>query len=241
MIEVADLKKTFGKGASQLDAVKTARFTIEAGDFALIFGRSGSGKTTLLGMLAGLIRPTSGSVRVLGEEITRLADDRISDLRAKEIGFIFQFSGLVPTLSVIGNVMLPTLFCRDGTGGKARARELLKNVGLADRADAYPRVLSGGEMKRVAIARALINRPSLLLADEPTGDLDAATEYEIMELFRELNNEGITIVMVTHNPDLVSYGSRTFVMDRGVLEERPVQAGAGRSPGGGNNSSAGLP
>jgi putative ABC transport system ATP-binding protein len=219
MIEADRLSKHFGTAPSALRAVDNAQFTIRDGDFALIFGRSGSGKTTLLGMLAGLVRPTTGTVRINGKEIGTLSDSALSVLRAKEIGFVFQFSGLIPTITVLENVLLPTLFCHDGPGGRSRALDLLAKVGLSDRIPAYPGTLSGGETKRVAIARALINGPSLLIADEPTGDLDAESEIEVMELFARLNREGITIVMVTHNPDLVPYGSRTFVMNRGVISE----------------------
>ena len=175
-------------------------------------------------MLAGLIHPTKGEIRIHGVDIGNLSDDAISGLRAKEIGFVFQFSGLLPTVTVLENVLLPTLFYKEGPGSRSRALELLEKVGIADRVNAYPRTLSSGEMKRVAIARALINAPSLLIADEPTGDLDVDTEYEIMELFRQLNREGTTIVMVTHNPDLMPYGSRTYHMQRGKISNRPTSS-----------------
>lgn len=189
-------------------------------------------------MLAGLIRPTKGEILIRSVDIGHLSDDAISGLRAKEIGFIFQFSGLLSTVTVLENVLLPTLFYKEGPGSRSRALELLEKVGISDRVDAYPRTLSSGEMKRVAIARALINAPSLLIADEPTGDLDVDTEYEIMELFRQLNREGTTIVMVTHNPDLMPYGSRTYHMQRGKMSSRPtapslkkLESGPGPCPG----------
>ncbi len=153
-------------------------------------------------------------------DIGSLSDDDISELRSREIGFVFQFSGLLPTLTALQNVMVPTLFSKGEAGTRARAMELIRTVGLSERADTYPGTLSSGEMKRIAIARALINSPSLLIADEPTGDLDVDTENEIMQLFRQLNREGMTIVMVTHNPDLVEYATRMFRMDRGRLEEQ---------------------
>jgi ABC-type lipoprotein export system ATPase subunit len=167
-------------------------------------------------MLSGLIRPTSGTIRIKGMDLASLPDEKISSLRAKEIGFVFQFSGLIPTVTALENVMIPTLFnpCADP---RSRALDLLKKVGMEDRINAFPGTLSSGEMKRVAIARALINGPSLLLADEPTGDLDVDTEIEIMELFKSLHNEGLSIVMVTHNPDLEPYATRTCGMDRGKL------------------------
>jgi putative ABC transport system ATP-binding protein len=220
MIQVSGVTKAFSSKNSEVLAVDNAYMEVKAGEFVLILGRSGSGKSTLLGMLAGLIRPTSGIIRFEGVDIGCFPENRIAELRAEKIGFVFQFSGLIPTITALENVLLPTLFYPDGPGGHLRAADLLKKVGMSDRADAYPHTLSSGEMKRVAIARALINSPSLLIADEPTGDLDADTEYEIMELFSQLNHEGTTIVMVTHNPELMSYATRTYGMDRGKLERK---------------------
>jgi len=219
MIEATSLSKTFRAGSSEVRAVEDAHLAVQAGEFILILGRSGSGKSTLLGMLAGLLRPTTGTVRVRNVDLSSLSDESISELRAREIGFVFQFSGLLPTVTVLENVMLPTLFSHDRSDVRSRAIGLLEKVGLLDRAIAYPGTLSSGEMKRVAIARALVNRPALLIADEPTGDLDVDTEYEIMELFSRLNREGMTIVMVTHNPELIRYATRTYGMDRGRLVE----------------------
>jgi ABC-type lipoprotein export system ATPase subunit len=217
MIRVDRVSKIFCTKISDVHAVENACMEVTRGEFVLILGRSGSGKSTLLGMIAGLLRPTSGSVRFDGFDLSCLPDDKIAELRAEKIGFIFQFSGLIPTITALENVLLPTLFSPAGPGIPGRAADLLKKVGLSDRADAYPHTLSSGEMKRVANARALINSPSLIIADEPTGDLDADTEYEIMELFRQLNREGTTIVMVTHNPDLAGYATRTYRMNRGEL------------------------
>lgn len=217
MIQVSGVTKAFSSKNSEVLAVDYAYMEVKTGEFILILGRSGSGKSTLLGMLAGLIRPTSGIIRFEGVDINSLPENKIAELRAEKIGFVFQFSGLIPTITALENVLLPTLFYHDGPGDRFRAANLLKKVGMSDRADAYPYTLSSGEMKRVAIARALINNPSLLIADEPTGDLDADTEYEIMELFSQLNREGTTIVMVTHNPELTSYATRTYGMDRGKL------------------------
>lgn len=222
MIDVIDASRIFQSGGAEVRAVDGARFGVRPGEFVLIVGRSGSGKSTLLGLLAGLIRPSSGTVRVRGRDLGELSDNEISALRAREIGFVFQFSGLLPTLTALENVMVPTLFAPGGADRRARAVELLDTVGLADRASKYPRTLSSGEMKRVAIARALVNSPSLLIADEPTGDLDVETENEIMDLFRHLNREGMTVVMVTHNPDLASYATRMLRMDHGRLEEQAM-------------------
>jgi ABC-type lipoprotein export system ATPase subunit len=219
MIEVIAGTKAFSTDTKEVRAVDEVNLKVNPGEFVLILGRSGSGKSTLLGMLAGLIHPTTGTVKLKSRDIANLPEDEMAGLRAKEIGFVFQFSGLIPTISALENVLLPTLFCPAGAGSRKRAVELLRNVGMSHREDAYPRTLSSGEMKRVAIARALINDPSILIADEPTGDLDADTELEIMELFRELNQDGTTIVMVTHNPDLLSYATITYRMDRGKLAE----------------------
>lgn len=220
MILVSGVSKTFSSNIADVVAVDNAYMEVKTGEFILIFGRSGSGKSTLLGMLAGLIRPTSGKILFEGVDISSLSETRIASLRAEKIGFVFQFSGLIPTITASENVLLPTLFYPAGPGDHHRAADLLKKVGMSHRADAYPHTLSSGEMKRIAIARALINNPPLLIADEPTGDLDADTEFEIMELFSQLNREGTTIVMVTHNPDLMSYATRTYGMDRGKLGKK---------------------
>ena len=222
MISVSGLTKTFGNGGPEVRAVDNVNLEVQPGEFILILGRSGSGKSTLLGMLAGLIRPTSGTIRIKGRDISTLSDDRIAELRSREIGFVFQFSGLIPTVTAIENVMIPTLFYAGSSADRTTALELLRQVGVADRADAYPKTLSSGEMKRVAIARALINRPSILIADEPTGDLDDATESEIMALFRQLNREGITIIMVTHNPGLIPCATRIFRMTAGLMVMDPI-------------------
>lgn len=221
MIEAIDVRKSFGTKSAEVIAVNDVSLEVKPGEFVLILGRSGSGKSTLLGMLAGLIRPTAGVVKIHGNEIGSLSDDKTAEVRAKEIGFVFQFSGLIPTITAVENVMLPTLFYPDGPGSRSRAVELLRKVGLSEREDAYPSTLSSGEMKRVAIARALINAPPIIIADEPTGDLDVDTEIEIMELFRNVNREGTTIIMVTHNPDLVPYANRIYGMVKGKLVNDP--------------------
>jgi len=232
MITVNSVTKTFGAGTSEVRAVDNVDLEVQPGEFIIILGRSGSGKSTLLGMLAGLIRPTAGTIRVKGLDINTLNDNQIAELRSQEIGFVFQFSGLIPTVTALENVLIPTLFCPNGPGNRDTALGLLKQVGVADRADAYPGTLSSGEMKRVAIARALINKPSILIADEPTGDLDIATESEIMAFFRQLNSDGITIIMVTHNPDLIPCATRTFRMSQGTLvreTESPLCPGGQRT------------
>ena len=221
MIVVNGVTKAFSTGSSEVRAVDNVDLEVQQGEFVLILGRSGSGKSTLLGMLAGLIRPTTGTIRIKGMDISTLSDDRMAELRSQEIGFVFQFSGLISTVTALENVMIPTLFSANSAVNRAKALELLGQVGLAGRADAYPQTLSSGEMKRVAIARALVNRPSILIADEPTGDLDVDTESEIMALFRQLNSEGITIVMVTHNPDLIPCATKIYRMSHGRMVENP--------------------
>jgi ABC-type lipoprotein export system ATPase subunit len=220
MIEAEKITKSYKNGEKELLAVNQATFSIERGSFILVVGRSGSGKSTLLSMLGGLTRPTQGTVRIDGEEIWSLPDNRISRIRAEKMGFVFQFSGLLPTLTALENVALPVLFNgKPGEFTTKRAEELLVSFGLNDKFTSYPSQLSGGELKRVAIARSLINDPAILLADEPTGDLDVDTEKEIMELFRKINREGKTVLVVTHNPDLSVYSDRIFRMEKGSIKE----------------------
>lgn len=220
MIEAEKITKSYKNGEKELLAVNQATFSIERGSFILVVGRSGSGKSTLLSMLGGLTRPTQGTVRIDGEEIWSLPDNRISRIRAEKMGFVFQFSGLLPTLTALENVTLPVLFNgKPGEFTTKRAEELLVSFGLNDKFTSYPSQLSGGELKRVAIARSLINDPAILLADEPTGDLDVDTEKEIMELFRKINHEGKTVLVVTHNPDLSVYSDRIFRMEKGSIKE----------------------
>jgi ABC-type lipoprotein export system ATPase subunit len=219
MIEVRNVSKRYLDGDNEVVAVNRAEFALEAGDFILIIGRSGSGKSTLLSMLGGLARPDDGSVILDGDDIWTIPDSRLSRIRAEKIGFIFQFSGLLPTLTAIDNVMVPSLFCTDDGTCRKRATDLLASFGLSAKTGSYPSQLSGGELKRVAIARALINDPSLILADEPTGDLDAATEKTIMEYIRDINRRGKTVVMVTHCPELSVYANKVFMMENGIIEE----------------------
>jgi putative ABC transport system ATP-binding protein/lipoprotein-releasing system ATP-binding protein len=221
MITLQDVTKTYplGKG-STVSAVSGASLEISQGEFVLIVGRSGSGKTTLLNLAAGLTRPTSGKVLIDGTNLWDLTDQQQSFLRGRRIGFVFQFPSLLPTLTVLENVILPTVFGSEEKPNEvhARATGLLQKVGLADKLAAYPRQLSAGQQQRVVIARALINGPLVLLADEPTSNLDEKTELEIMELFHELHaSMGITILMVTHTRQLVTYGTRAVEMASGQI------------------------
>lgn len=222
MIELIEVSKTYLLGKDQqVQAVKPTNLQIQAGEFVVITGRSGSGKTTLLNLIAGLTRPTSGSVLLDGHDLWSLSDKEQSLLRNQTVGFIFQFPSLLPSLRVLDNVVLPTIFEESGAVSNekyARAKELLATVGLSDKLRAYPRQLSAGQQQRVVIARALLNQPKLLLADEPTSNLDEQTETEIMELFRQIHTTtGITMVMVTHTSQLVRYGTRAISMAMGQV------------------------
>ena len=221
MITLDEVTKTYplGKGSS-VTALQGVKLEINQGEFVTIAGRSGSGKTTLLNLAAGLTRPTSGKVLLDGTNLWELSDQQQSYLRGQRIGFVFQFPSLLPSLTVQENVILPTAFGseQDPAQVHGRAIELLQKVGLGDKLAAYPRQLSAGQQQRVVIARALMNRPQMLLADEPTSNLDEKTELEIMELFRDLHvSLGITIMMVTHTRQLVSYGTRAVEMANGQI------------------------
>jgi ABC-type lipoprotein export system ATPase subunit len=208
-------------------AVREVDLEIARGEFVIVTGRSGSGKTTLLNLASGLTPPTSGRVLWEGTDLWRLSDRQRSQLRNRKVGFVFQFPSLMPSLTVLENVTLPTVFAKNGTqtGSPARARELLETVGLAPKLNVYPRQLSAGQQQRVVVARALFNQPEVLLADEPTSDLDERTEREIMDLFAEIHQQtGVTIVMVTHTTQLVAYGTRALRMAEGrIVEDASAQ------------------
>jgi lipoprotein-releasing system ATP-binding protein len=204
---------------NRVNAVQGVSLEIGQGEFMIITGRSGSGKTTLLNLIAGLTPPTSGRVLWEGADLWGLGDRQRSALRNEKIGFVFQFPSLLPSLTVLENVCLPSIFGRNGMddqAGQQRASEMLDTVGLSDKLGAYPRQLSAGQQQRVVVARSLFNRPEILLADEPTSDLDERTEREIMDLFRAIHSETrITIVMVTHSSELVPYGTSAIQMAEG--------------------------
>ena len=220
MISLKDMVKTYslGKG-SMVRAVDGVSLEVAEGEFVVITGRSGSGKTTLLNLAAGLTTPDSGGVTVDGVDLWGLSDGDRSELRNEKIGFVFQFPSLLPSLTSLENVMLPTMFGGDhGDTAEGRAAELLGLVGLTDKLKAYPRQLSAGQQQRVVLARSLINRPRVLLADEPSSNLDEHTEEEIMELFREVHaTTAVTIMMVTHTSQLVRYGTRAIEMAGGKV------------------------
>jgi putative ABC transport system ATP-binding protein len=216
MLRCTSLTKTYLSGGRRLTVLKDISFTVEPGAFVAIVGPSGSGKTTLLGLLAGLDRPTAGTVHLDGEELGALDEDQRARLRARKVGFVFQSFQLIPTLTARENVQVP-LELR-GEPSADRAAELLERVGLGDRGHHYPAQLSGGEQQRVALARAFSTRPRVLLADEPTGNLDAATGATIIDLMIELNRDlATTLVLVTHDLDLASKARRTIRLADGAI------------------------
>ncbi len=223
MITFENVSKTYFLSKEQeVQAVRELNLRIDGGEFVIITGRSGSGKTTLLNLAAGLTRPTSGRVLVDSVDLNTLGDLQRAALRGQKIGFVFQFPSLLPSLTVLENVRLPVVFAngQQPVSGTERAVELLKSVGLSDKLSAYPRQLSAGQQQRVVIARALINQPEMIMADEPTSNLDEQTELEIMALFRDIfDRTGITMVMVTHTTQLVRYGTRSIGMAGGRVVE----------------------
>jgi putative ABC transport system ATP-binding protein len=218
LIQVRALTKSIDTGTHRVDILKGIDLEIPQGQFAAIMGPSGSGKSTLLGLLAGLDSPTSGQVILDGEDITNLGEDEMALLRGRKIGFVFQSYQLLPTLTAEENVLLPMELAGRDPGGRDRARELLDRVGLKGRFDHYPVQLSGGEQQRVALARAFALRPPILLADEPTGNLDSATGAVVLDLLLALNRqEGATMVLVTHEQALAESADRRIVMRDGLV------------------------
>ena len=217
-VEAEGLARHFRQGPNLIRALDGVTLTIGQGEFVAVIGRSGSGKTTLLDCLGLLLRPTAGRVRLDGKDTGALSDDERADLRGRRIGFIFQEFNLLPTLTALENVMLPQRYVRTSGDGKARAQALLEEVGLADRQHHRPSQLSGGEQQRVAIARALINRPALVLADEPTGEVDSETSQQLVGTMRRMNNEyGATFVIVTHDAEIAQRASRIIRLKDGRI------------------------
>jgi len=224
LIEVRDLTKVYGEGGTAVHALRGVTLSIRPGEFVAIMGPSGSGKSTFMHLLGCLDRPTSGSYRLAGQEVSRLSRDQLADIRNKRIGFVFQSFNLLARTTALENVELPMLYA--GTGREERqrlARALLDQVGLGDRRDHRPAELSGGQQQRVAIARALANGAPLLMADEPTGNLDSVSSREIMTLFRHLNEQGITVVVVTHDTNIAAWAKRVVTFKDGrVVDDRPT-------------------
>ncbi len=222
LIEMKAVNKHYTSGGETVAALRGVDLTIEAGEFITIMGQSGSGKSTLLSVLGGMNHPTSGEVAMAGVKLYQLPGEKLADFRAQNLGFVFQSFHLIPYLTAIENVMLPLAIVRMSTPVKrTTARTALERVGLGGKLDRLPNQLSGGEQERVAIARAIVNNPHILLADEPTGNLDSATSEEVMALFRELNDAGQTVVMVTHNPDNGTYSDRTISLKDGMVMGQP--------------------
>lgn len=218
IIKVQNLKKTYWAGKVAVHAVQGVDLTVNAGDFLAIMGHSGSGKSTLMNILAFLDAPTSGEYHFDGERIETFDENYLADLRNSAIGFVFQQFHLLPRTTAIDNVRLPLQYAGVGkTEQLERAYEALQVVGLEDRADHKPNELSGGQQQRVSIARALVNNPSLIFCDEPTGNLDSKTSHEIMHILSELNQEGKTIIMVTHEEDIAEYAQKTIRMKDGKI------------------------
>lgn len=227
MIEVKGVTKRYRAGGQEIVAVDNATFNCARGDFISIVGHSGSGKSTLLSLIGGLTRPDSGDIIIDGTSILSLSDNRLSEFRNEKINFIFQFASLLPTLNVLDNVILPAVLGatkRDKGAVRKEALGLLETLEIADKAASYPAQLSGGQQRRVAIARSFINRPEIILADEPTGDLDEETEAEVIAVFKRMNEERkTTFLMVTHDLGIASQAKRAMKMHAGRLQELAPQ------------------
>lgn len=218
IIEINNLYKTYKNGELDVPVLHDVCLSVDKGEFVSIMGPSGSGKSTLMNIIGCLDRPTSGSYLFNGEDVSSMNDDQLSDLRNRGVGFVFQQFNLLPRETAVENVALPLIYANvPAKEREQRARAALERVNLSDRADFLPTQLSGGQKQRVAVARALVNNPSILLADEPTGALDSKSGEQLMELFCELNKQGTTIVMITHERGVASYAQRVLLMNDGIL------------------------
>lgn len=231
MISLTKVSKTYQLKDRSVEAVSQVSLEVARGEFLIITGRSGCGKSTLLNLVAGMVRPSSGQVQLNGVEVWKLPDKQQAVFRNLKVGFVFQFGSLIPTLSVLENVLLPTIFGSHQVkeASRQRALKLLDEVGLTDKLNDHPNQLSGGQQQRAVIARALVNQPEVLLADEPTSNLDVHTEGEIMEIIQGLHTRtGLTIMMVTHEPELERFGSRSIHMEDGrIVDLQPTPSRPG--------------
>jgi len=218
IVEVSNVMKSYVLGDTEVPVLSGINLKIEKGEFLAIMGPSGSGKSTLMNLIGCLDRPTEGQILIRGRDLHRMSDEELAHLRGLEIGFVFQTFNLVPRLTAFENVLLPTFANSRSIDPRKRAKELLQLMGLQDRMHHRPGELSGGQSQRVSIARALINNPSILLADEPTGNLDSKTGFEILQIFKDLNNEGRTVVIVTHDPEIAKYADRVILVKDGEIQ-----------------------
>ena len=219
LIETHDISKVYRMGAETIHALKSVSIKIEKGEYVAFMGPSGSGKSTFMNIIGCLDTPTGGTYILNGNDVSNMSDNELAEVRNKEIGFVFQTFNLLPRQSSLDNVALPLIYAGFGKSARQeKAQRALESVGLGDRGKHKPNELSGGQRQRVAIARALINSPSIILADEPTGNLDSKTSYEIMELFEDLHAKGNTIIMVTHEEDIAKYAHRIVRMRDGLIE-----------------------
>jgi putative ABC transport system ATP-binding protein len=223
-ILIHDVHKLYAMGETRVHALRGVSLQIAEGAFVAVMGASGSGKSTLMNIIGCLDRPTSGQYFLEGTDVSQLDKRSLANIRNQKLGFVFQNFNLIPRTTALENVALPTLYTKMARAeGLKRAADALALVGLASRKDHYPAQMSGGQQQRVAIARALVNRPSILLADEPTGSLDSATSVEIMEVIRSLNDGGLTIVMVTHEPDIAAFAKRVIVFRDGQIQKDEIR------------------
>lgn len=219
LINIKELKRDFVLGSEIINVLKGIDLHINKGEYVALMGPSGSGKSTLMNLLGCLDTPTSGSYILNGKDVSQMHDDDLAEIRNKEIGFVFQTFNLLPRTTALDNVALPMIYAGFSKSERnERATEVLKQVNLADRMDHQPNQLSGGQRQRVAIARALVNKPSIILADEPTGNLDSKTSVEIMNLFNDIHKNGNTVILVTHEEDIAKYAHRIIRLRDGVIE-----------------------
>jgi putative ABC transport system ATP-binding protein len=218
MLELENITKMYKAGQTEVPALRGISCRIESGEMVSIIGPSGSGKSTLMNIIGCLDKPTSGRYRLDGTEVSELNDNQLAEIRNKKIGFVFQSFNLLSRTTALANVELPLIY-NGASNRRQRALQVLESVGLAHRVTHRPSELAGGEQQRVAIARALINNPSIILADEPTGNLDTQTSQEIMLIFKQLNEQGMTIILVTHEPDIAAYTQRTIKIRDGQIED----------------------
>ena len=219
IIDIKDIKRDFKMGSETVKVLKGVNLQIEKGDYVALMGPSGSGKSTLMNLLGCLDTPTSGHYTLNGKDVSRLDDDQLAEIRNKDIGFVFQTFNLMPRTTALDNVALPMIYAgRSKEERNQRASDVLHMVGLGDRMDHHPNQLSGGQRQRVAVARALVNNPSIILADEPTGNLDTKTSVEIMALFDEIHSKGNTVILVTHEEDIAEHAHRIIRLRDGLIE-----------------------